>query len=624
MEFNFLELAMVKKFLLFFLVLVLLMVSVRVETTYAVIFTVNASVSGGHGTVTPLTQKIKPNARATITIKPDTGYHLDTITDNGVKMKLASPYAIPIVTEDHQVEFTFAINTYAVNASVSGGHGKVDPATQTLPHGEKATITITPDEGYKITGILDNGNSIGIANPLILNNVTAAHSLVIAFTTFTVTATAGIHGSVSPATQTVQSGGKATIKITPDVGYMIEKILDNDKEVKIANPYVITGVTANRKIMVSFTTAVLTIKATVAGGHGSISPEVSQVLYGGTLRLTITPDDGYHITGLTDNGSVIPSREIIYIRDITIDHAIQVSFIEFTISTRMIDDHGSITPLKQTIFYGGTATLTIKSDPGYKPSYLIDNGSWKSPTTPTTYVIKNVTEDHFVELAYVGITFTVTAIVAGGFGKVEPTKQTVKYGSQCFVTMIPDRGYKITGIMDNGKAKIASSPYLIRSVTEDHTVIITYLTYAVFASVSGGHGMVTPANQYLNAGSKASIIIIPETGYHIDKILDNDKPMPIKAPYVIPNVLENHGVVLSFAINTYTVTSSVVGGHGTITPATQTVSYGGRATLAITPEKGYKIESITDNGLPIPIENPCDLYYITANHTIVVKFSLKK
>lgn len=616
---------MLKKVTIYFVLILLFFFSIKIENSYAVIYTVTATVSGGHGTVSPLSQKIKPNTRATITIKPDTGYHLETILDNGVKMKVTSPYAIPIVTEDHQVEFTFAINTYSINASVSGGHGKVSPSSQTVNHAEKATITITPDEGYKITGIMDNGNSISISNPLVLANVSATHNIVVAFTTFTVTAsTTGSHGTVTPLLQTVQSGGKATIKITPDIGYQIDKIYDNDKEVKVANPYIITGVTSNRKIVVSFTTAVLTIKASVAGGHGSVSPEVSQVLYMGTVRLNITPDDGYHITGITDNGITIPSKEIIYLRDVTVDHTIQVSFIEFSISARMIDDHGSITPLKQTIFYGGTATLNIKSDVGFKPSYLVDNGSRKSPTTPTTYVIKNVTSDHFVELAYIGITFTVKTIVAGGFGTASPTIQTIKYGSQTILTFAPDPGYHITGIMDNGKPKIASSPYVIKSVTEDHTVIVTFLAYAVFASVTGGHGIVSPDTQYIYANNKASIVIVPDPGYHIEKIVDNNKSMPIKTPYVIENVLENHAVVVTFALNTYTIAASVKDGHGTVTPLTQTIDYCDKATITITPEKGYKIESILDNGISVPIWNPYSIYYVTANHTIVVKFSLKK
>jgi len=611
---------MFKKFSIYFIIAILLF-TVKIQPAFALIYTVTASITGGHGTVTPVTQKIKPNTRATITIKPDVGYHIDTITDNGQKAKVVSPYVIPYVNENHDIIFTFAINTYTISASASGGHGKVEPKTQTVTHGDKASLTITPDEGYKITGIIDNGNLVGIANPFNLTNIIASHNIVVAFTTFTVTASVtNGHGKVEPLLQTIPSGAKATLTIKPDIGYQIDKIWDNDKEVKVTNPYIIPGVTANRKIAVSFTTAVLTIKASVADKHGEITPELSKVLYRGEVKLRITANDGYHITGLTDNGIPMPITSILTLTNVTTDHTIVVSFIEFEITTRMIEDHGAIIPNRQSIFSGGTATITIKSDPGYKINYILDNKAWKSPTTPTSYVITNVTEDHFVEVSYIAITFTVKAIVAGGNGTASPAIQTVRYGSSAMLIFKADPGYRITGIMDNGKPKVASSPYKIESVTEDRTVIVTFLAFAVFANVIGGHGSLAPATQYIYAGNKASIVIIPEAGYHIDKIVDNEKIMPIKSPYQILNVLENHAVDISFAINTYTVTATVSGGHGTVTPATQTLNYGSKGTLLITPEKGYIIESITDNGISVPIWNPYSVYYITANHTVVVKF----
>jgi hypothetical protein len=613
---------MLKKTILLFLAVFVCLLAFPVENSFATIYTVTATVIGGHGTVTPLTQKIKPNSRAIITIKPDAGYHLESITDNEQKMTLASPYAIPFVNENHSVVFTFAINIYSINASVSGGHGKVDPPSQKINHGEKATITITPDEGYKITGIMDNGNPIGITNPLVLNNVTINHSIVVGFVSYTVTASVlGSHGTVTPITLTVGSGGKATFTIKPDVGYQIDKITDNEVVVKTTNPYVITNITSNRKIVVSFTTLVLTIKASVAGGHGQITPAVSEVLYKGQVRLEITSDDGYHITGITDNGVPIAIKQILYLTDITINHTIVVSFVEFSIYARMIEDHGAITPIRQKMFYGGKATITIKPDTGYRISYLIDNGKWKSPTTPTTYVIDSVTEDHLIDVYFAAIYFTVTTSVPGGNGKASPVTQQVRYGSQTTLTFTPDPGYKITGVMDNGKIKMAYSPYVIPSVTENHTVIASFLTYIISASVSGGQGSLSPSIQYINAGAKASLVIIPEAGYRISKIIDNGTVMTTtKSPYIIPKVMENHTIEVQFAISAFTVTVSIPGGHGTATPATQTVDYYQKATLIIKPEQGYRIESILDNGFFMPIRSSYSIFYVTEDHKILIKF----
>ncbi len=71
--------------------------------------------------------------------------------------------------------------TYSVNASVSGGHGTVSPAGQNVPEGGTATITITPDDGYRIASITDNGAPVAAANPYIITNVTEAHNVVVTF-----------------------------------------------------------------------------------------------------------------------------------------------------------------------------------------------------------------------------------------------------------------------------------------------------------------------------------------------------------------------------------------------------------------------------------------------------------
>ncbi len=70
---------------------------------------------------------------------------------------------------------------YRINASVSGGHGRVSPANQTAIAGEPARITITPDPGYRIGSITDNGNVMEIASPYVIRNVQNNHGVVVVF-----------------------------------------------------------------------------------------------------------------------------------------------------------------------------------------------------------------------------------------------------------------------------------------------------------------------------------------------------------------------------------------------------------------------------------------------------------
>ena len=85
----------------------------------------------------------------------------------------------------------------------------------------------------------------------------------------------------------------------------------------------------------------------------------------------------------------------------------------------------------------------------------------------------------------------------------------------------------------------------------------------------------------------------------------------------------NAGVAATFTIRQFTVTASAPGGHGKVGPATQTVAYGGRASISIVPNRGYRVASVTDNGTSQPVTSPYIIKGVTADHAIVVVFAPK-
>ncbi|MCL5674864.1 MAG: hypothetical protein M1501_03870 [Candidatus Omnitrophica bacterium] len=451
--------------------------------------------------------------------------------------------------------------TYTVTASVNGGNGTVSPATQNVTAGNSASITITPNTGYGISSITDNGTSEPITNSsgetYTINNVTANHTVVVAFATaYTVTASvSGGNGTVSPATQSVVSGGSASITITPNTGYQISSITDNGTSMLIANPYVINNVVTNHTVVVTFSIITWTINASVNGGNGTVSPATQTVNYGSSASITITPNAGYGISSITDNGTSEP----------------------------------------------------------------ITNSSGE------TYTINNVTANHTVVINFAPL-YTVTASVNGGNGTVSPATQSVVSGSSASITITPNPGYGIQTITDNGTSMPVINPYIINNVTTNHTVVINFAPlYTVTASVSGGNGTVSPATQNVTAGNSASITIMPNTGYGISSITDNGTSEPITnssgETYTINNVTANHTVVVTFSIITLTVNASINGGNGTVSPVTQTVNYGSSASITITPNTGYQLAGITDNGMSVPVVNPYVINNVTINHTIVVTFA---
>jgi hypothetical protein len=212
---------------------------------------------------------------------------------------------------------------------------------------------------------------------------------------------------------------------------------------------------------------------------------------------------------------------------------------------------------------------------------------------------------------------------AGPNGTIDPSAPiTVAYGSTRTFNFTPDAHYHVADVIVDSESVGAQSSVTFENVTEDHTVSVSFSIdqFTVSASVTGRNGSVNPASQTVNYGGTASIDLVPDTGYHVASITDNGQTKTIADPYVITNVTAAHTVVVTYAVDTFSVGASVTGGHGSVNPGSQTVNYGGTATIDLLPNPWYTVASITDNGVAKAIADPYVINNVTANHTIVVTF----
>ena len=153
-----------------------------------------------------------------------------------------------------------------------------------------------------------------------------------AVNTYTITATAGENGSISPSgTVTVTAGENPTFTITPDRGYHIQDVLVDGVSVGAVSSYPFENVEANHTITATFAKDAdpvtrYRIEAS-AGEGGSISPEgIVRVSQGGSQTFTITPDQGYKIEDvLVDGESVGPVSEYTF-KNVRAWHTITVTF----------------------------------------------------------------------------------------------------------------------------------------------------------------------------------------------------------------------------------------------------------------------------------------------------------
>jgi PKD repeat protein len=211
----------------------------------------------------------------------------------------------------------------------------------------------------------------------------------------------------------------------------------------------------------------------------------------------------------------------------------------------------------------------------------------------------NLTKTNYIWVKPI-VTYTINATVAGSGGSISPSGDvSVIQGNTQNFTITPTTGYHISDVLVDSVSNGAITDYSFPNVAANHTITAAFAInqYAINAT-SGAGGNVTPAGITLvNYGSNQSYNITPSTGYHISDVLVNNASVGTGTTYEFTNVMANQTISATFAINTYTITPSVAGGHGTVSPSTvQTVNYGATPTFNFTPDINYHLYNITVNG----------------------------
>gem|GEM_PF-2724229 len=605
--------------------------------------------TSGHGTVSPNYKQCYwiDGDTAVITITPDSGYCIASITDYGIQMPISNPYVVKNSAQspgqNHNIVVTFKPEyTVTVKAKDDDGHVSVDnitfvdSASTKVGYGENLIVYFSSNSNYVPESLTVDGSTTRYDyNEKGLWYITEDHNLEISFKpgAFVLTGVDGEHGTISPGFHTVNWGWNDTLTITPDAGYCIESISDNSTYMPVTNPYVLYNVILSHNVFVKFK-AGYNVTASVSGDHGTVTPVYQAVDAGDSAVVTITPAKGYEIESITDNDTLRTVTSSYVISNVNQDHNVVVTFTPLLnlVSASVSGGDGTVSPDTQSVYTGSTYEINIYPDSGYCIASITDNDSSIAIYDPTagSYGISNIDTAHTVVVVFRPF-HLVSASVSGGHGTVSPDTQSVPEGWSYEINIYPDSGYCIESIVDNDSSIAIYDPsagsYGISNIDTAHTVVVTFRPFRlVSASVSGGHGSVSPDTMSVPNGATCEVNIYPDSGYCIGSITDNDSSIAIydnfTGSYGIFNIDTAHTVEVTF-IPCYTVNASVSGGNGTLSPTTHKVPDGYTACgITMVPDSGYVVQSITDNGSPVevPGNNVYQIYNVHEDHTVVVTF----
>jgi hypothetical protein len=152
-------------------------------------------------------------------------------------------------------------NTYNIT-TCSDAHSTVSPSNVTVAYGGSQTFKFNASEGYSFDVTVDGAHQ-GQISSYIFNDVTAPHTISVTSTqlTYTITASADAHSTITPGNVSVTYGGNQLFHMTAESGYYISHVhVDGEDQGNITS-YNFTNVQSNHTISVS--------SATIAPTNGS-------------------------------------------------------------------------------------------------------------------------------------------------------------------------------------------------------------------------------------------------------------------------------------------------------------------------------------------------------------------
>lgn len=592
-------------------------------------FAITAS-AGPHGLIAPAGTTIVPyGGTLRFSLRPDAGYHVDTLLIDGILAPPDTQYTFARVTAAHSIAARFAIDTFFIT-TVPPAHGSLIPSGIVgVTYGANQTFSVLPDTGYHLDSLVVDNLPLGPAANYTFSHVVSNHTIGARFSvdTFAITSTAGPHGSITPSGMvSVDFGESRTYSIIPDSGYHVDSVIVDGVMLGAETTYTFRTVATNHTIRATFSIDLFTIIAS-AGPHGSIAPSGTvTVAYGGNQTFTIVPAAGYHVDSVIVDGAMVGADTTYSFTGVRSNHVLAARFaIDAFVIAATAGPHGTITPSGSvTVDYGGNKTFAVVPDTGYHVDSLIVDGV--PVAAESSYTFANVATNHAITAVFAIDLFSITA-TAGPHGMITPSGVVqVAYGGSQSYSIVADTGYHVDSLIVDGLLMGTQAAYAFTDVKGNHSIQARFsISNFTIAASAGPHGAITPAGSVgVSYGGNQTFTALPDTGYHIDSLIVDGVVVASESSYTFSNVTANHTIGVRFAIDRFTI-SATAGAHGKISPSgLVNVTYGGYQAFTMLPDPGYHVDSVLVDSVMIGAPKNYTFTKVSFNHTIGVKFALNK
>ncbi len=277
---------------------------------------------------------------------------------------------------------------------------------------------------------------------------------------------------------------------------------------------------------------------------------------------------------------------------------------------------------------GGNSTCTATPDSGYQVQAW--GGDCASSTNNSRCYLYNIQSNRVSTVSFSLLpTYTVSATVVGGNGTVSCTPGLVVSGRGSLCTAVPNPGFKVQSWSGACAATGSNSQCHLNHIQADQTSTVSFVlippaTYTISASVTGGNGAASCLPGSVLAGQSSICYAVPLAGFKVQAWTGACASAGSNAQCTLTNIQANQSSSVSFEPippATYTVSSAVIGGNGSVSCLPDSVQAGQSSVCYAVPYAGFEVQGWTGDCAAAGNAGQCGLTNIQTDLTSTVSFA---
>lgn len=432
---------------------------------------------------------VEDGADTTFTIEPKAGFKIATFLVDGADARdklVGNKFTFKAITGNHTLEVTF-IQGFTLTGVDDAG-ATVSPTSVSVNKGDSQIFTLAAKSaGYRITGLLDNGIDVFakvVNNTYTLTGIDTSHIVaVVSKSLYTLSvAVSGTGTGKADPTALVVAGANKTFNYEAAPGSRLTSFKVDGVEVNPTGSYTFANVAANHTLALVFTKVTYPLTATVALGGGTITPASVTVDTNASQSFEFAPAANYRFHRLIDNDKpmVFDATTGKYpLAQIDRKHDIRIEFWRQYTVTAIKSDFGSFEIATALVDSTKGDSIFVKPLAGYRVLAVYDNGVPVATEGATwgdrKFGLSGLKEDHVISAEFQAY-YTVTGSTNNSaMGILSPATQNVDEGKDAYFKIIPETGYRIVSIDDDGLVSTPSfNEYISIKVSKSHNVAATF------------------------------------------------------------------------------------------------------------------------------------------------------